>query len=172
MRSMIKILHILSSTPISTPLSSIRNILQVFLDYPNREAHFVIGPNGYGNFDNFISSQINPKFQNQLSYLNSTKWPNIEVGFQNVIAKFCAQSIRLQTHFGLFFLNILQVSKNIYLTFFFRNLKIKQRYCCEMNTAYVDKTQYQLSLVDFHKNDSNSHQHIQKQQVKKIYCQY
>ncbi|CAK63126.1 unnamed protein product (macronuclear) [Paramecium tetraurelia] len=122
--------------------------------------YFVIGSNGKGNIDNFIASQTKYQILELVIPIQTLpKQSNItfEIEFKNFVAEFGVKSIRFQTHSGLF-PTILWVSKPIYYTFepIAIEFKIKKKVCLDTDATQVDKSQYSLSLIEVHKNDSNS----------------
>ncbi|CAK72107.1 unnamed protein product (macronuclear) [Paramecium tetraurelia] len=122
--------------------------------------YFVIGPNGNGELDNFIASQTKYQIlELVIPFETLPKQSNItfEIEFQNFVAKLGVQQIRLQTNSGRF-PTIFWVSKPTYYTFepIVLEFKIKKKACSDMNATQVDNSQFSLSLVEVHRNDSNS----------------
>ncbi|CAK63988.1 unnamed protein product (macronuclear) [Paramecium tetraurelia] len=76
---------------------------------------------------------------------------------KDFVAKLGVQQIRLQTNSGRF-PTIFWVSKPTYYIFepIVLEFKIKKKTCSDMNATQVDNSQFSLSLVEVHRNDSNS----------------
>ncbi|CAD8190570.1 unnamed protein product [Paramecium octaurelia] len=141
------------------PLKSILNDgLRNFVSI--KWTYFVIGPNGNGDIDNFIASQTKYQMLSLIiPFQTLPRQSNItfEIEFQNFVAKQGVQSIRIQTNSGRF-PTIFWVSKPTYYTFepIVLEFNIKKRACSDINATQVDNSQFFLSLVEVHKNDSNS----------------
>ncbi|CAK58841.1 unnamed protein product (macronuclear) [Paramecium tetraurelia] len=120
----------------------------------------VSGTNGKGDIENFVNSLT--KFQMLelvIPIQTLPKQSNItfELEFQNFVAQKSVQQIKLETHSGQF-PTILWVSKPTYYTFeaIVLEFKIKKKACSDLNKTQFDNSSYTLSIVEVHRNNSNS----------------
>ncbi|CAD8084393.1 unnamed protein product [Paramecium sonneborni] len=121
----------------------------------------VDGQNGNGNLESFVNSLTN--LQNlELSIPLQTlpKQSNITffVEFQNFVQQKSIQLIQVQTHSGQF-PTIRWISKPYYYAFetIVLQFQIKKKDCSETTTIpQIDNSQYQVSLVEVYRNESNS----------------
>ncbi|CAD8043829.1 unnamed protein product [Paramecium primaurelia] len=123
-------------------------------------SYLLIGQSGNANLEEFVLEQTNlqqldliipiqtlPK-QSKITFL---------VEFQNFINQKGQQQIQVQTHSGQL-PTVLWLGKKQYYTFEIIALqfKIQKKFCSDSNQIQNDKSQYQVSLVEVHRNTSNS----------------
>ncbi|CAD8114389.1 unnamed protein product [Paramecium sonneborni] len=121
----------------------------------------VDGSNGNGNLQNFVDFLTNQQMLELIiPFQTLPKQSNITfvIEFLNFVSQKSTQYIKFQTHSGQF-PTILWISKPLYYAFetVVLEFQIKKKDCSESTTnIQIDNSQYQVSIVEVYRNDSNS----------------
>ncbi|CAK55637.1 unnamed protein product (macronuclear) [Paramecium tetraurelia] len=123
-------------------------------------SYLLIGQSGNANLEDFVLQQTN--LQQLDLYIPIQTLPKQSsvtflVEFQNFIKQKGFQQIQIQTHSGQL-PTILWQGKKQYYTFEIISLyfKILKKFCSDQTQIQKDRSQYQVSLVEIHRNRSNS----------------